>query len=473
VKKLDALFDHISSRVNVNLKPMGIDVEPLLKNTTPRESHLLYYAFYALTTDHPLSFKFTNSNLAGTYFLGKTEVDRSVLYKSDVRGDELKSKGDVVEFNGVKTTLFYDEVIRITNSFLMKTLVHNHSKNPETPEVFRILNTVAMHYSNIHGTTTEGVYLGPFATADLSIMHNCVVGAFSYVQAGDLSRLTIEPGRVWVKAEGLFEFNYVYPEGVVEKYVSLDENGNLTGDFIDYVDEFKEDFVPIYSSVTPDAVEEIGEGAYVSPYAVIKGNCTIGKNALIAQRSHVENSEIGEGSNAQENCYIKNSVYEGFNVTAHGGKVIHTRNGMNVFIGFNSFVHGTESCPITIGRDSIVMPHTIIDAEEPIIIPENSAVWGHVTKQADLATQSVNLDDLAKATDVTLGNATFKGDGKAFVDAFRHRIEHIQEENGAHFDGADETRGHSQKTQDACFNILQPFQSGPDKGMYPTMTIGE
>jgi len=470
--KLDALFDHITSRVNVNLKPMGIDIAPLLKNTIPRNRHLLYYAFYAMTTDHPLSFKFTNSNLGGTYFLGKTQVDRSVLYKSDVRGDELKNKGDIVEFNGVKTKLFYDEMISITNSFLVKTLVHNNSKNPETPEVFKILNTVAMHFSNIHGTTTEGVFLGAFATVDLSTLHNCVVGDFSYVQALDLSRVTIEPGRVWIKYDE-FEFNYVYPEGVVEKYVSLDKNGNLTGEFIDYVDERKADFVPNYATVCFDPIENLGEGAYVSPYAVLKGECTIGKNALVVQRAHVENSFIGEGSNAQENCYIMNSTYEGFGVTAHGGKVINTRLGTGVFVGFNSFVHGTESCPITVGKDSIVMPHTIIDAEEPISIPENSVVWGYVTKQADLETQCMNLDDLAKATDVTIGNMTFKGDGKAFVEAFRHRIEHILEENGAHFNNSDETRGHAQKTQDACFSILQPYQSGPKKGMYPTIRIGK
>ena len=92
MKNLEALFDHIAARVNVNLKPMGVDVRSLLKNTIPRERHLLYYAFYALTEDHPISFRFVNSNLAGTYFLGKTLVDRSVLYKSDVRGDELKKK---------------------------------------------------------------------------------------------------------------------------------------------------------------------------------------------------------------------------------------------------------------------------------------------------------------------------------------------------------------------------------------------
>ena len=343
----------------------------------------------------------------------------------------------MVEFNGVKTKLFYDEVIRIINSFLVKTLVHNNSKNPQIPEVFRILNTVAMHYSNIHGTTTAGVYLGAFSTVDLSVLHDCVIGDYSYVQAGDLSRVTIEPGRVWLKSGDLFEFNYVYPEGVVEKYVKLDDHGQISGKFIEYVDDLKEDFIPIYSTVTPESIVKAPDSAYVSPYAVIKGTCEIGENALVVQRAHIENSVIGKGSNAQENCYIANSIFEGNNVTAHGGKMIWTRNGKNVFVGFNSFIHGTEEYPITIGRDSIVMPHTIIDAEEPIVIPDNSAIWGYVTKQADLATQCVNLDDLAKATDITLGNATFKGDGKAFVEAFKHRIDHIREENGAYFDGSE------------------------------------
>ncbi|WP_419784918.1 transferase [Pseudodesulfovibrio sp.] len=473
MEKLEELFDHITSRVNVNLKPQGIDVRSLLQNAIPRERHLLYYAFYALTQDHPLSFKFMNSNLSGSYFLGKTMVDRSVLYKSDIRGDELKRKGDVVEFNGVKTKLFYDEVIRIINSFLVKTLVHNNSKNAEMPEVFRILNSVAMHFSNIHGTTCAGVYLGPFSTVDLSVLHNCAIGDFAYIQVGDLTNRVVEPGRVWIRVRGLFEFNYLFPEGVVEQYVKLDENGQISGKLVEYVDETKEDFVPVYSTITPEPLENVPESAYVSPYAVIKGQCEIGENALIVQRAHVENSIIGKGSNAQENCFIKNSVYEGNDVTAHGGKVIHAHIGKNVFVGFNSFIHGTKDAPITVGRDTIVMPHTIIDAEEPIEIPENSAIWGYVTKQADLETQCIDLDKLATATDLTLGNATFKGDGEAFVKAFRHRIEHILEENGAYYNGTDKTRGHAQKTQDACFNILQPFQSGPEMGMYPTMTIGE
>ncbi|WP_243544875.1 transferase [Pseudodesulfovibrio tunisiensis] len=473
MKQLEALFDHITSRVNVNLKPMGVDVAPYLKNAVPRERHARYYAFYALTTDHPMHFRFRSSSLSGTYFLGKTFVDRSILYKSDLRGDELKAKGDEVEFEGGRTRLFQDESFLISNSFLNKTLVHNNSKNPQIPEYFRILNTVAMPWANIHGTTTEGVYLGPFSTVDLSVMHSCVVGDFAYVQAGDLSRETIEPGRVWIKYDGLFEFDYVYPAGVVEKYVSLDGNGRLSGEFSDYLDERKEDFVPIYSSVVPDAMENVPDDAFVSLYAVIKGDCAVGHNALVAQRAHIENSRLGDGANAQENCYILNSRYDGMDVTAHGGKVIHTHLGIKVFVGFNSFLRGSENAEITVGTNSIVMPHTIIDAEEPIHVPDNSLVWGYVTRQADLDTQCISLDEFAKAKVLSLGNMRFQGDGAAFVRAFKHRIDHILEENGAYYDGSEETKGHAQKTQKVSFNILQPFQSGDATGMYPTMTIGD
>lgn len=473
MERLEELLEHIATRVNVNLAHMGIDVVPILKNAIPRERHLLFYAFYALTNDHPVSFRFINSSLGGTYFLGRTLVENSVLYKSDIRGDELKRKGDVVEFGGIKTRLFSDEVIRILNSYLVKTLVHNHSKNPEIPEVFKILNTVAMHYSNIHGTTTESVFLGPFATVDFAYIKNCVVGEFAYVQADGVSRQVIEPGRVWVRHKGVFEFNYVFPREVLRKYVSMDENGTLSGEFFQHTSKREEDFVPLYSAVWPEPFEAKGRDSYVSPYSVIKGDCVIGDNALVAQRVHIENSVMGKGSNAQENCHISNSIYDGFDITAHGAKVINTHLAKNVFVGFNAFLHGRKPQHITVGRNSIVMPHTIIDSDEPIAIPDNSLVWGLITRQADLSTQCIDLDDMARADNLAMGNMTFTGNGKAFVDAFKVRIEHILEANGAYYDGTKGTRGHAQQIQDACYNILQPFQSGPERGMYPPMTIGE
>jgi carbonic anhydrase/acetyltransferase-like protein (isoleucine patch superfamily) len=472
MEQLERLIAHIAARVNVNLRKPYVDVAPYVKNIVPRQSHNLYYAFYALSTRHPSYFSFKRSSLAGTYFLGKCDVDQSVLYKSDIRGDELKIKGSLVSVEGTDIKLYDDEVIAIKNSFLVKTLVHNYSHDPENLEVFKILNTVALHYANIHGAPVEGCFLGPFATVDLSMCRNCDIGAYSYVQAGEISHERIAPGRVWVRVGGVCEFDYSYPEGVVEKYVSMGEDMRPKGEFIDFFEERKEEFVPIYSSVNPDSCIGCPDDAYVSPYAVIKGDCSIGPRVLVSQRAYIENSSLGEGANAQEHCYIVDSVYDGLNVTAHGGKVIHCHMGRKVFTGFNSFLRGKGDAKISIGESSIVMPHTIIDAEEPVSIPAGSLVWGYIRKQDDLDYHSISLEELSKAKALTLGNMTFQGLGAKFVDAFRDRIEHILQANGAYYDGSSETKGHAQKIQNVSYNILQPFQDGKLLGMFPHIVIG-
>ena len=118
------------------------------------------------------------------------------------------------------------------------------------------------------------------------------------------------------------------------------------------------------------------------------------------------------------------------------------------------------------------MPHTIIDASEPLKIPDNSLVWGYISKQEDLEMHSIPLSDFAALKgQFRLGNMTFEGIGAKFVDGFRHRIEHILEANGAFWDGTEETAGHSQQTQDISFNILQPYPEGELQGLYPELTI--
>lgn len=472
MKQIRKLLDGIVDRVNVNLRNPAMDVAPYVKNSIKKDRFSQFYAFYALSTNHPLSFSFRRSSLAGTYFLGKCCVDSSVLYKTDVRGDELKKKGTVVKFEDTEIKLMEDEHIRIQNSFLLKTLVHNNSRNPEDLETFNIHNTVSMHYANIHGSCMEGCFIGPFATADLSTFHDCIIGDFSYVQAGDLSHVRVEPGRIWVKAEQVFEFDYRFPKGAIEKYIHLVPGEQPTGAFIDFLEDREEDFVPVYSFIQGEHEMKTGEGSHVSPYAVIKGDCAVGQNVLVAQRAYVDNSSIGDGGNAQENCYIVNSTYEGQDVTAHGGKVVWADVGQKVFIGFNSFLNGKEDAKITIGRRCIIMPHTIIDANEPVSIPKDTLVWGYITKQSDLELNSIGLAELAATKSIELGNMKFTGSGKTFVEGFQHRIEHILEENGAYYDGSDETRGHAQKTRNVSFNIIQPCPEGESQGLYPSIVIG-
>ncbi|CCO25512.1 hexapeptide repeat-containing transferase [Maridesulfovibrio hydrothermalis] len=472
MQRIKRLVKHIISRINVNLKPMGLDIEQVLMESIPFDELTKYYAYYALSIDHPLYFRFRESNLGGTYFLGKCDVDRSIVFLSDIRGDELKTKNTKVQFGEVKTELYQDEIIQVINSYLIRTLVHNHSRNPEIPEYFRILNTAAMYYSNIHGTTTEGVYLGAFATADLSVLHNCILGNYAYVQAGDLSRVCIDPGRIWIRQEGKYEFDYRYSPVTIEKYVSWDQNGELTGVFAKFLKGRRSDFLPVYDSLTASENQiHVPNHAFLSRYAVVKGDCIIGENCLVAQRAYIEDSVMGAGANAQENSFIVNTECADLCVVAHGGKMIYTKLGEKVFIGFNCFLQGTVDKKISIGAGSIIMPHTIIDAEEPVTVPEETLVWGYIANQNDLKNQSMSMAEFAKEKRINLGNMSFTGDGAAFIKDFQNRIDHILVENGARYDGKSHSRGHAQKTQSVSYNLFQPYLAGEKEGLFPTIVV--
>ena len=64
----------------------------------------------------------------------------------------------------------------------------------------------------------------------------------------------------------------------------------------------------------------------------------------------------------------------------------------------------------------------------------------------------------------------FEGNGSSLVQAFKDRIHHILEVNGAFFDNG-ENDGHAQRNQKLSLNTIQPFQFGEGEGMYPTIRI--
>jgi carbonic anhydrase/acetyltransferase-like protein (isoleucine patch superfamily) len=429
-----------------------------------------FYAFYGVTPHHPLNFQFRQSNLAGSYFLGKCCTTNSILYKSDIRGDELKKAGEVYDYQQFKIPLSEDEVIRIDDSFLIKTLVHNYSHDPETLEEFFISNTIAMHYANIHGAPTDGSFLGPFATVDLTTMNDCVIGAFSYVQAGEIGHLNIEPGTVWVRSPGQFNFFYRHPPAELHRYIHCEPGRPPQGLLMDFVENRKEEFQRLFEKVNLERVT-VPDSASLDRFALIKPKMVIGENVLVAQRAYLENSYMGKGANAQENCYIINSRLEGNNVTAHGGKIIEADLQPNVFVGFNSFLRGRAASRLSVGQGCVIMPHTIIDSEEAITIPDGHLVWGFNTCQDDIGSNSVPLETLSQVNDsLNVGGMYFEGDGAAFVDGFRGRIHHILEANGAFFDGTVNS-GHAQKNQNISFNTIQPYPDGEQKGLYPTIII--
>ena len=471
MKELEKLFNRIVQRCNINLRELTHNVTPFVQDIVAPDQMTKFYAFYGITPHHPLNFQFRHSNLSGSYFLGKCQVTNSLLYKSDIRGDELKKKGDLFRYQGFEIPITRDEEIRIEDSLLIKTLVHNYSHDPEMPEKFFIRDTISTHYANIHGSPCGGSFLGPFSTVDLTTMHDCLIGAFAYIQAGEVTHLKINPGTVWVRKPEAFNFLYRYPFERLTPYIRFDAGAQPKGIFIDFMENYKEAFQRIFNVVNIEPSVSIPENASLDRFSVIKPKTRIGENVLVAQRAYLQNAWLGKGANVQENGYIINSRLEGFDITAHGAKIIEADLDKNVFVGFNSFLRGRPESRLNIGRGSIIMPHTIVDIHEPLTIPEGHLVWGLVTDAKDLETHCISLENLSKVKNVlSMGNMVFEGSGADFVWAFRQRIHHILEENGAFFDG-NSKEGHAQRNQNISFNTIQPYPKGDKEGLYPTIII--
>ena len=471
MQKLQKLIDRIIRRININLRDLEFDSGPYLRPCIPDKKLSSFYAFYGITGHHPLHFSFSHSNLGGSYFLGKCRVDGSVLYKTDIRGDELKRKGDNFHYRGIKMAMDQDEVISVSDSLLIKTLVHNKSHDPENPEVFLIKNSASCPFANIHGSPLEGSFLGAFATADLTTLHGCIVGAFAYVQLGEVWHERIEPGQIWINQDYTFDFRYQFPGEILSQYIRTAPGQLPQGRFMEFLNARKGDFRRVFETVHLDPLPAVPKTASVSRYAVIKPRTRIGENVLVAQRAYIENSVLGKGANAQENCFIIDSILEGDNVTAHGAKLINARLGRKAFVGFNAFLNGLPDAPLVVGQGSIIMPHTIIDLREPVSIPADHLVWGFIAGPRDLVDNSISLSALCDIKGmISIGSMEFAGSGSMFVAAFRNRIDHILEANGAYFTGR-KNRGHAQKGQNIAYNIIQPYPMGTQKGIYPTIDI--
>ena len=471
MKELERLLDRIIQRVNINLRELEYDVNPLVQKLISPNQMTKFYAFYGITPHHPLHLKFRHSNLAGSYFLGKCSVTNSLLYKSDIRGDELKQKAELFQYQEFEIPVAEDEEIEIDDSFLIKTLVHNFSHDPETLEKFFIRDTISTHYANIHGSPSDGCFLGPFSTVDLTTIRDCLVGTFSYIQAGEVSHLNIEPGTVWVRNPETFNFLYRFPLQRLNNYIYFAAGGSPQGVFIDFVEDRKEAFQRIFNVVNLEPSVSVPNSASLDRFAVIRPKTHISENVLVSQRAFLQNAWLGKGANAQEHSYIINSRLEGNDITAHGAKIIEAALGKDVFVGFNCFLRGRPESRLTIGQDSIIMPHTIIDVHKPMTIPAGYLVWGLVTDEKDLKNNSMSLKAFSKIdTRFSKGDMIFEGSGAEFVTAFKERIQHILETNGAFFNGHS-NKGHAQQNQNISFNTIQPYPMGEQEGLYPTIII--
>ncbi len=305
----------------------------------------------------------------------------------------------------------------------------------------------------------------------MTTMRDCVIGTFSYVQAGEIGHLNIGPGTVWVRSPDEFNFLYRYPRNKLNHYINFSAGRPPQGFIMDFVEDRKGDFQRVFEVVNIEPSIPVPANASLDRYAVIKPKTRISENVLVAQRAYLQNAILGKGANAQENCYIINSRLAGYNITAHGAKIIEADLAENIFVGFNSLLRGRQESRLTIGKESIIMPHTIIDIKKPLTIPPGHLVWGLITNPDELEANSMSLKNFSKIDDGLIrGNLSFEGRGAGFVTAFRDRIQHILEANGAFFNGS-EKKGHAQKNQKISFNTIQPYPDGELEGLYPTIII--
>ena len=267
-----------------------------------------------------------------------------------------------------------------------------------------------------------------------------------------------------------FNFKYVFDKKIIDKYIGANSAHQPCGIIYNFVAEREKEFERLFDVVDLAPIDAPATSA-VNRYAVVKGKSTIGDNVLVAQRAFLENATMGDGSNAQENSYIINSQLAGHVITAHGAKIINSEVGYETFVGFNSFLNGKENGKITIGANCIIVPHTVIDSNEPINIPNNYLVWGFIGSMDDLKNQSISFDDFEEARDLlNVGQMTFSGKTSVFLHAFQKRIHQVLLLNGALFKD-NENRGHAQDDQDISFNTLQPYRTGSSKGIYPSIRI--
>lgn len=471
MKTLQQLLERIVQRVNINLREAGYDTAPFVNQLIPAEHWAKFYATYGISSHHPAHLESSNAGLSGSYILGKCRVKNALIYKSGIRGDELKKKGQRVTFKDFEIPILEDEAFDIQDSLLIKALVHNCSNDPETLENFFITNTIALHYANIHGSPIDGSFLGPFATVDLTTTSDCIVGPFCYIQAGEIGHRRFEPGTLWIHKPESFEFSYRYSAERLERYISFQAGRPPKGILVEFMEDHQGDFHRFFDTVDFAPCISVPETASLDLFAVVKPNTSIAENVLVSEHAYLENCRLGKGANAQENCYIINATLAGNNVTAHGAKIIAADLDKNVFVGFNSFLNGRHNARLTIGRGSVIMPHTIIDSPVALTIPPEHLAWGLISDPSDLKTHCMALQDFAAIKgEFQTGNLVFKGSGSAFVSAFEHRIHHILEANGAFFDG-NKQHGHAQKNRNMSFTLIQPYAEGESAGLCPSLSI--
>lgn len=473
MKKLRTLISAIIDRVNVNLRNPFVDLAPMVEGVVPLDWFAGSDARYAMAFGHPLFYHFSSSALAGTSFMGRCIVDHSVLYRCNVRGEGLRSRNDAFSYRGSQVPLDHDEVIRINDSYLIRTLVHGHSSDPERPEELQVRNTLSLPYAGIESSHVQGSLLLPFSTVEMTALHDCVIGPYAYVQAEALRHRSIDEGVVSIQSEGGFDFTYRFPAEVVRRYIRMEAGGSPQGIFVDFAAERERELQEGSCGSDRDRRGDIPSGAYLSRCAALRGEVAVSADSFTGEGAYLRDARLEQRAQARENCSVIHSALGERSIAAQGSRIIHARLGKNTFVGPNSFLRGLADFPLSVGSGCLFAPHTIVDLEAPLAIPANTVVWGYIRNEQDLASNSMPIEDFSRIEkSAAVGLMRFEGSGARFIDSFRERIDQIVKLGACQADpGANDPQGAARARGSVSFHVIQPYPLGEYKGLCPTMEI--
>lgn len=174
------------------------------------------------------------------------------------------------------------------------------------------------------------------------------------------------------------EGTVIYPGNILEGNTKIGINCIL-GQNNRIVDSIIDDRADVMSSVLIES--KVGEGTHVGPFAYLRPNSNVGKNARIGDFVELKNSNIGDGTKVSHLTYVGDSDV-GSEVNFGCGTVTVNYDGINkhrttignkVFIGCNTNLVS----PVKLGDGAYTAAGTTVTED----VPENALVIGRVRQE--------------------------------------------------------------------------------------------
>jgi hypothetical protein len=158
------------------------------------------------------------------------------------------------------------------------------------------------------------------------------------------------------------------------------------GLFIDFVEDRKEAFQRVFEAVNIEPSVSVPQSASLDRFAVIKPKTHISDNVLVAQRAYP--AKRLDGKRRQRPGKLLHHQLPSGGVQCHRPRCQNhrSRSGTKCLRGIQQLSPRPAGLPADHRKESVIMPHTIIDIKKPLSIPAGTLVWGLIMDETDLET---------------------------------------------------------------------------------------